>query len=164
VLLQLEVPLPEVAALAARAQARGATVVLNAAPALPLPGALVANVDLLIVNESEAASYAVQWNLPGAPEAFVRAVRERFAVAAVVTLGAEGAVAEDDHGACVRRAPPPVAVVDATGAGDAFAGALAAALDRRLPMHAALGEALAAGAHACASPGAQQWPPQRPAH
>ena len=54
VLMQLEVPLDEVAALARRARQRGARVVLNAAPATRLPRTLLDDVDVLVVNETEA--------------------------------------------------------------------------------------------------------------
>jgi ribokinase len=157
-LQQLEVPVPEVAALAARARARGAFVLLNAAPALALPATLRADVDVLLVNETEAATYAAAWALPAAPAAFVRAMRERHAVRVVLTLGAAGALMEAD-GSVEMLAPPPVAVVDATGAGDAFAGALAAAFARGAQARAALAAALAAGARACTHRGAQRWPP-----
>ena len=66
-LMQLEVPAAEVAALAARAHARGASVVLNAAPAVPLPDAILSALAVLVVNESEAAAYASAWQLPAAP-------------------------------------------------------------------------------------------------
>ena len=55
-LAQLEVPLPVVAEGAAAARDAGTTVVLNAAPARDLPGSLLALVDVLVVNESEALS------------------------------------------------------------------------------------------------------------
>ncbi len=54
-----------------------------------------------------------------------------------------------------------VSVVDATGAGDAFAGALAAAFACGTPADVALDKALAAGARACTHRGAQRWPPLR---
>ena len=57
------------------------------------------------------------------------AVAAHHALAVIVTLGAQGAIARSGHGAW-RVAAPPVEVVDTTGAGDAFAGSLAAALDR----------------------------------
>ncbi len=100
-LLQLEVPVVEVAALAARAHARGAFVLLNAAPALPLPASLLRDVDLLLVNETEAAAYAAAWNVPADPAEFVRAMRERHAVRVVLTLGAQGALMETAV-ACAR--------------------------------------------------------------
>ena len=54
VVMQLELPLDEVAALAERAHRRGALVVLNAAPAIRLPARLLEVVDVLVVNEGEA--------------------------------------------------------------------------------------------------------------
>ncbi len=153
--LQLEVPVAGVVSLAVRAMARGARALLNAAPALPLPAAALAHLDLLIVNQHEAAACAAAWRLPDAPDAFAAAIRERFGVAAVITLGAAGALAVVD-GAAVTVQPPPVAVVDTTGAGDAFVGALAAALDRGAGLAAALDAGVAAGAHACTYHGAQR--------
>ena len=156
-LMQLEVPVAEVAALAARAHARGASVVLNAAPAVALPEALLPALDVLIVNETEAAAYAAAWRLPAAPAAFIAATTERFGVRVVITLGARGAMTAGDGG--IANVPPPrVAVVDTTGAGDAFAGALAAALDRGVDAAGAVAAGVAAGALACTHRGAQRWP------
>jgi ribokinase len=156
-LMQLEVPVAEVAALAARAHARGASVVLNAAPAVALPEALLPALDVLIVNETEAAAYAAAWRLPAAPAAFIAAATERFGVRVVITLGARGAMTTG-AGAIATMPPPRVAVVDTTGAGDAFAGALAAALDRGFDAAGAVAAGVAAGALACTHAGAQRWP------
>ncbi|MFO1324148.1 MAG: ribokinase [Burkholderiales bacterium] len=154
-LMQLEVPDAEVVALAARARASGATVVLNAAPAVALPPALLSDVAVLVVNEHEAACYASAWGLPADAPAFMAAVRERFGGRIVITLGAEGAMTAVGHRIATVR-PPPVNVVDTTGAGDAFAGALAAALDRGEGPEAALTAGVAAGAQACTYAGAQE--------
>jgi ribokinase len=154
-LMQLEVPVPEVAALAARAA--GARVVLNAAPAEPLPGEVWRAVDVLLVNEREALEYANAWQLPATPASFIAAMDARFGVAVVVTLGARGAITLA-RGALREVAPPSVTVVDTTGAGDAFAGALAAALDRGTPLPEAMEAAVRAGALACTHPGAQRPP------
>ena len=127
--LQFELPVAAVTALARRARQRGARVLLNAAPAIPLPAALAATLDVLVVNEHEAQVLARETGLPDAPAAFAAAWHRRHGAAVVVTLGAAGVVAAAD-GRMHALAAPRVEVVDTTGAGDAFVGTLAAALDR----------------------------------
>lgn len=128
---QLEIPLPTVAQAAAVARGAGTTVILNAAPARPLPAELLAAVDILVVNEHEAAAL---------PEA-VRAVPH-----VVMTLGARGAMWIDRGGDGFEVPAPRVDAVDTTAAGDAFTGAFAAAWARRRPLREALAWACAAGA------------------
>lgn len=156
-LLQLELPVTEVAALAHRAHAAGTRVVLNAAPAHPLADEVFESLDVLVVNESEAALYARAMGLPINPAAFAAAMQERFAVAVVTTLGARGALAFVD-GRPVNVSAPAVDVVDTTGAGDALAGALAAALDGGASLPDALRAGVHAGALACTHHGAQRTP------
>jgi ribokinase len=143
VLAQLEIPLDVVAA-AAAARRPGALMILNAAPSRELPDSLWAVVDLLVVNEHEAA------DLAGEPEKLLKRVP-----AVVVTLGGEGC-------AVLRRDREPVRIpgiavdaVDTTGAGDTFCGVLAAALARGLDVPEAARLATAAGALAVTRPGAQ---------
>jgi ribokinase len=131
-LMQLETPLPTVIAAAAAARAAGTTVVLNAAPFRPLPPELLALVDLLIVNEVEAAAVGEE-QLAQVPEC-------------VVTLGARGAVVRDRTGVSTAVASPKVDAVDTTGAGDTFCGALVAALGDGLGLAAAARFAVAAAA------------------
>jgi len=152
--LQLEVPMDAVLAIASRAKARGVRVILNAAPAHSLPDALLTNVDVLIVNALEAAAIASALAMPSAPADFAAAVRRRYGCAVVVTLGASGAIAASDDG-LLSLAAPSVLVVDTTGAGDALVGALAAALDRGADWTQALAEGVAAGSLACTTAGAQ---------
>jgi ribokinase len=126
-LLQNEVPDAVNEAAAAEAVARGARVVLNAAPARPLPGRLGAQVDVLLVN-------AVEAEMLGAPPvgdlASALAAAQALAVlnrVAIVTAGAAGhAVA--GRGRAWSAPAHAVEVASAHGAGDAFAGALAARL------------------------------------
>jgi len=158
VLLQLEVPLREVAALARRAAVRGARVILNAAPAAPLTSDLLADVDVLIVNATEAEALARAHGVDG-----VRALSTAFAHAArtvIVTRGAEG-VLYAAQGEIHARKAPRVDAIDTVGAGDAFAGALAAALDRGADLDRAVSDGLAAGALACTRAGAQPAMPSR---
>jgi ribokinase len=154
-LMQLEVPAPEVALLAARARLAGARVILNAAPAVRLPAAVLRSVDVLIVNEHEASEHAHAWSLPAEHRAFLSSLAEQFGITAILTLGARGVVAVAGD-ARIEVPAHEVAVVDTTGAGDAFAGALAAELDRGIPLAGALAQAALAGARACMHPGAQR--------
>ena len=154
-LMQLETPIGEVSELAARARAAGARVVLNAAPASPLPDTLMRNVDILVVNEHEAASCAQALGLSPDPTTFLPRMRERFGTTVVLTLGKRGALAWIDD-TVHEIAPPAVMVVDSTGAGDALTGALAAALDCGASLADALAAGVAAGAAVCTYRGAQR--------
>src|SRR5689334_7981184 len=152
VLMQLEVPHREVETLAARARARGARVILNAAPAVALDDRLLRNLDVLVVNENEARIGA---DFAGTPGEFVAHMHKAYGLHSVVTLGARGALTTDGK-ALVEVPSPQVRVVDTTGAGDAFAGALAAALDAGKPMPEAVTAAARAGAECCMHEGAQR--------
>ncbi len=152
--MQLELPLLAVRALTLRARARHARIVLNAAPARSLPKEVLGALDVLVVNEVEAAAVAAGTDVDTMAESFASAIHRRYGCAAVVTLGAQGALAVAD-GQVLRLPAPAVRVVDTTGAGDAFTGALAAALDRKSAWPRALAEGVAAGSLACAAGGAQ---------
>ena len=155
VVMQLETPLAEVATVAARARSLGARTILNAAPAARLPAALLSAIDALVVNQREATLIADVLEMPSGPTAFARAMTRKFQIAAIVTLGRRGAIAAAGD----RRyqiPAPDVAVVDSVGAGDAFVGALAAALDRHASWPRALANAVAAGSLACTAHGAQE--------
>jgi ribokinase len=138
VLLQLEIPLDTV--IEAARTATG-TVVLNAAPAQPLPRDLLDNVDLLIVNEHEAAL------LGGADELLTVVPR------LVVTLGGEGALVRT-RDANTTVPGIKVDVVDTTGAGDTFCGALVAKLDEGATLDEAVRFATVAAALSVGRPGA----------
>jgi ribokinase len=161
-LTQLEIPLETCVAAAQRSRDAGGRVVVNTAPlpnaADPRLGELLRLADVLVANETEALALAgAKPDAPGAEgwPALASGLRRLGAPTAIVTLGAAGAVVADDSGA---YSVPSVAVaaVDATGAGDAFCGALAAALDAQLPMRQAVQRACAAGALATTAVGAQE--------
>jgi ribokinase len=117
VLSQLEIPFGTVQA----AAAASAYFILNAAPAAELSDELLAEVDLLVVNETEAEAIA-------GPD---RSALLKKVPAAVVTLGGAGAVIlTRDLGGDGEITVPgvPVEVVDTTAAGDTFCGVLAATL------------------------------------
>ncbi len=149
-LLQLEIPLETVQAAARAGRAAGLTVILNPAPAQPLPAALYPLVDYLTPNEHEAAA------LTGAadPEAAAAALLARGVKHVVITLGAAGAlVAQPDQ---MRRVPGfAVTAVDTTAAGDAFNGGLAVALARGDRLDAAVRYAHAVAALSVTRSGAQ---------
>ena len=153
-LLQLEVPVTQVTDAAREARARGIRVVLNAAPMQTLPQRLLDSVDVLVVNELEADALATQCGVNAAGDAIAGALSRQLGIDVVLTEGALGArfAAGGSHG---HARPPASAIVDSTGAGDAFTGALASALDRRLAWPEALAFAVAAGTLACARTGAQ---------
>ncbi len=160
-LLQLEVPLDATLRAAELAKAAGALVVLNLAPATPLDAEQLHDVDVLVVNESEAGLLlgTDATAVADGPELAAQALTARVPTV-IVTLGAAGsawarratATAEPTAG---RVAGYPVVAVDTTAAGDAVVGALAAALDRGAPIERALRIANAAGALAVTVRGAQ---------
>lgn len=154
VLAQLETPIGGTLAAFRAARAAGAMTVLNAAPtAGTLPEeALLALTDLLVVNTTEAAMLA-----PSAPEnpmALAASLGAKHPRGAVVTAGAAGAVWAVPGQKPVAVPAWPAEVVDSTGAGDAFCGALAASMAQGLDMMRALRRASIAGSLACARPGA----------
>lgn len=160
-LLQLESPLDAVSAWARSARDAGVRVVLNAAPAPPsgLPDALLAAVDVLVVNEGELAAIAASRGAT-AHDGIASAIASTGVGCVVVTLGALGAAARDDE--CWYLQPGfPVDVVDTTGAGDTFCGVLAAALAQGEALGVAMRRACAASAIACTRPGAQSAVPAR---
>src|SRR6266851_4586025 len=145
VVCQMEVPAAENWALLRRAQAAGVRTMLNLAPAAPLDPALFGAIDILVANAGEAAA------LGGEPAQLARRLRQ----ALVVTSGAAGSTAFLAEGGRIDTPALAIAAVDTTGAGDTFVGVLAAALDRRLPLAAALRQASAAAGLACLAQGAQ---------
>jgi ribokinase len=141
VLLQLEIPLEVVIAAVRRASANGARVVLNLAPYAALPPDVVILADPVVVNEHEALLLADSEAMP---------------TSLVVTFGPAGAAWDGDQltGPVVDQAD----VLDTTGAGDAFSGALSAALVDGAGHREALQRALSAGADAVRHIGAQKNP------
>ena len=162
-LLQLEVPLDAVVAAAEMGRRRGVTVILDPAPAQPLPEALYAAVDILTPNESEAAAL-VGFPLDD-PDAIARASQtllNRGARSVIVKLGGKGVFWS--NGPESAHFPAfPVAAVDSVGAGDAFNGGLAVGLSDGLDMAAAIRWGLAAGALSVTKSGAQPSMPDRAA-
>lgn len=159
VLAQLEVPLDVVAA-AAGARRPGTPLVLNAAPSQPLPDALWQQVDVLVVNEHEAADLAAAGEDRVDPRVLAARLLGRVP-AVVVTLGAAGALVARRGRDVVAVRGAAVHVVDTTGAGDTFCGVLAAELARGADLVAAVRPAVVAGSLAVTRQGAQESVPGR---
>ncbi len=162
-LLQLESPLETVTRAAQVARAHGVRVILNPAPARPLPAALLSLVDVLIPNENETAL------LTGMPvesrdqiEAAATALRELGVGTVILTLGDRGALltqeGETEHFPAFDVTP-----VDTTAAGDAFVGGFAVALAEGKSLAEAVRWGNGAGALAATRLGAQPSLPTRQA-
>jgi ribokinase len=152
---QMEVPLEVVLRAVEVAARQGTRALVNLAPMREVPRELLEKLDPLVVNEHEAAFLlgekveGVERALSAAPE-----LLELGPKSAVITLGKEGAVFSD--GDSTSHVPSPeVEVVDTTGAGDAFVGALASRLARDASLEDAVAYAARAGAAAVTKEGAQ---------
>ena len=107
-------------------------------------------------NSSEAAEISGLSD----PEAGARALAERTGAPVLVTIGAEGVLLLDGDRA-ERLPAPAVDVVDTTGAGDTFNGALAAELAAGADLRAAAELAVAAASLSTRAPGARDGMPRR---
>ena len=158
--LQMEVSLEENVQMAARAKALGARVILNLAPApsnVPAVSLreLLRQTDILVVNEHEAAAVAEMLSRDGLAPSDNAAIASFCDLCLIVTKGADGVSRYEADGAIHYCAAKPVTVVDTTGAGDTFVGALAAFLAADLPMEVAMNRACSAATFACLALGAQ---------
>lgn len=183
-LAQGETPAEMTAAFARQCRAAGVRLAVNLAPAIELDPATIALADPLIVNEGEAR--AVQSRLGSrdiaieTPDDALAAARQMLAdgiaESIVITLGAQGAVAacgpdrdgsdRDGSGSVAawhQPSPVPAEIVDTTGAGDAFVGALVALLSGGAGLNDAVRWAAAAGSAAVAKKGTTDSYPDRAA-
>jgi len=149
---QLEAPAEAVERAAKLVTESGGRFVFNLAPAREVPESLLRLPDPLVVNEHEAR-FLLDDDARDSEELTAKLI-DLGPASAVVTLGASGAVVAS--GGTTRRFPAPkVEVVDTTGAGDAFVGALAAKLAGGATLERAVPYAVLAGAAAVAQAGAQ---------
>ena len=156
-LVQLEI---DREAVAAAVELAGGTVVLDPAPAAVLPPELLLRVDVLTPNRSELGSLAGVSEPTSIAEAVAAARRLPGTASVVVTLGADGALVITD--ADVEHVPAlAVEAVDATGAGDAFCGALADGLARGSSLAEAVGWAVRVAGISTTRWGAQPGMPNR---
>ena len=160
-LLQLEIPVPSVLKAARIAHEAGATVVLNPAPACPLPDELFRYVDLFIPNETELSTFS---GLPVTDEESAAkgaaAMQAKGVGRLIVTMGSKGSLI-CEGGSPVFVPAQKVKAVDTTAAGDTFCGALCVALSEGKTLPQAAAFATAASALTVQKMGAQDSIPYR---
>ena len=152
-ILQLEIPLETVRYAAGMAQRSGTTVILNPSPSQELPAPLLDLVDILVPNEEEVG-YLSGMGSPVDPTTAAGMLCSNGVEAVVITLGSQGAAIVDRNGETDIQAYE-VEAVDTTGAGDAFVGNLAAALDAGRSLEESARFASAAAALSVQVAGAQ---------
>ena len=156
--LQGEIPAASVAAAVASTLSAGHTrVLINLAPVIELDRDTLLRADPLVVNEHEGALVLAQLTGASAPSEHAetaRALLECGFGSVVMTLGGAGALLATSSGV-LEVAAPSVSVVDTTGAGDAFVGALAARLVAGDTLPDAVSVAVRVGAFAVGAEGAQ---------
>jgi ribokinase len=163
ILLQLENPLSTVLAAARAAGRTGARVILDPAPAQPVPDELFALADIITPNETEAAILA---GLPPAslnPDqalAVARKLEARGAKTVIVKLGEQGCLLVSPEGSQLLPAPS-VRAVDTTAAGDVFNAGLGVGLSEGMDLPSACRFANAAAALSVTKLGAQASAPTR---
>jgi ribokinase len=152
-LISLEVPDEAVRAAAEEAGERGVPVIVNPAPARPSALELAALGPILTPNAGEARRLTGEAD----PQGAAAVLAGRTAAPVIVTQGPDGALLLEEAGAeaILLAAPPGVTVVDTTGAGDTFSGALAARIAAGDHLRAAAAFAVAAGACAVRAQGAR---------
>lgn len=160
-ILQHEIPAETVEYAIKKAKAKGWTIILNPAPVRSIPEEVLALVDILTPNESEASVLAdlavvsIETAICAGEKLLAKGVKE-----VVITLGGSGAVWV--HKAGHKRIEAyQVKAVDTTAAGDSYTGAMAVALAEGYDMPASLDFAARTAAIAVTRPGAQTAIPTR---
>lgn len=161
VLMQLEIPIKVVNYLAAYAAGRNIRVILNPAPAQHLSDDLLACIDILTPNETEAALIAgIPVNTVEDAQKAAMLIRNKGVNTVIITLGAKGAMICESHHCTLVKAKT-VRAVDTTAAGDVFNGALAVALSEGKSLTDATRFACDAASISVTRPGAQSSIPHR---
>ena len=154
--LGFEVPDEALVAAAGWALEHRVRVIIDPAPARAIPAAVLAARPIFTPNAAEASALTGE----GSPERAAPVLRERSGAPVLVTLGARGVLLLDERGARMIPAPRTNAV-DTTGAGDVFAGAVAAALSRGDDLEPAVRWAVVAAALSATQAGARSAPSAR---
>ncbi len=149
-MLQLEIPMESVVYAAKIMKEAGGTVILDPAPAKPLPRELLRNVDYMTPNESE-----IEFIAKGADiESSCNSLHALGVGAVICTMGSRGLFYSDSN-KTISSTAYKVETVDVTGAGDSFNAGLTCALSRGYAIEQALDYASAAGALTVQVEGAQ---------
>ena len=147
VVCALESPIDGVEAAMRLGRRAGSTTMLNPSPVAAVPDTLFPLVDVLVANEDELSA------LVGArtdPAEAVAAMRDRWSIPTVVaTAGPRGAFVAFGEAEVLHAPAPEVAVVDTTGAGDAFLGALAVSTRDGAPLATAVATGVSAASLSC---------------
>ena len=158
VLCQLELPLETVIHTLALCAQAGVPVILDPAPAAPLPDEVFRNATWFTPNETEAAFYL---DSTSTPEQAAQQLLNKGLHGVVLKRGVEGAYVATAEGKAAWVKSFPVQPVDTVAAGDCFNGAFAVALLEALDLWAAARFASAAAAISVTRPGAQAAMPSR---
>jgi ribokinase len=112
-----------------RARDAGKITICNPAPAVDIPTNILACIDYLVPNESEARAIAEfkGWAV-NSLESIAGALREHGVHNVIITLGGDGVLYSSEHETKMLDSLPASRVVDTTGAGDSFIGAFAVAI------------------------------------
>jgi len=157
VVFQLEIPVEAVVKAAEIAHKAGAYVILNPAPACSLPEEIYRNISLITPNQTEIALLT---GISGDNEAAIIKLTQMGVKDVVLTLGSKGSAVWTGEGVDIVPALK-VKAVDATAAGDTFAGALAVALSEGKTLKQAAEFATSAAAMTVQKLGAQASIPYR---
>jgi ribokinase len=162
VVAQLEIPLEAVQHAFRVAHTNNALTILNPAPAQPLTRKILELVDIVIPNETETTQLTgIEVIDFDSAQNAANVLKQMGARRVLITMGAKGALFVDGDSPAQSIAAFKIQAVDTTAAGDAFVGALAAALARDKDWKTSLHEASAAGALAATKLGAQPSLPTR---
>ncbi len=159
-LFQLEIPHQTVFQAMRILKQSGKTVILDPAPACPLPDEIFPYVDYITPNETELA--AITAGIPGNPEARMHALRGKGVGAVIAKSGADGAYMLSAEGFRYARGYQ-VKPVDTTAAGDTFNAGFAYGLATGMGIYDAVAFGNAAAAISVTAPGAQGGMPTRDA-